>query len=719
MTFSRCFKLSSYGLAGSGFGALASTGALHPAAVALFSAVFALSWFVDPGAVRRSLPPWIAGSLLPLCIAFAAIDGAWLSRSWPAALVHLLPLVTAVRLLVRTRGGDHGVLALLGLGQLLAAATLTGNLTFLFWFLLFLPSATAFLILLEMHRGHRRSLRRTPVSPAVPAPALQRPEPDIVVPFPAGAFAAALIGIALLVLAGAVPLFFLLPRVTLGLYRQPAGPTRFVTGFSDRVQLGRDGRLEPSDTLVMRVRTDPPDGDPRRELRWRGLAFDHFDGWAWTRSDTAARPVPVQGRFYKLEETAQGTRWIEQTYFLESLDTPVVFLLGRALAIGREAGALGRDAAGNLYAHRPRGSRLSYTVLSDAVEPDPAVISDLFPVPEEIRRKYLQLPELDPAIARRAREVTRAASGRYARARALEEHLRRRYTYSLELDGLAGPDPLAAFLFQVGAGHCEYFASALAVMMRQEGIPSRLVNGYRAGDYNPFGGNWTVRQRHAHSWVEAWFPPYGWIEFDPTPSPPPPARHAFMRALTDFGDAVGLWWWAGVVHYDSSRQHRAAGRVSIWMTDLGGRAAAAGRLVRDRWPGPLLSRSPGRPPRIPWRWALWLALPLLLAAPPVRDALLRARARLRRRKLPRATAVYLEALDLLSARGFGRRRGQTPMEFARSIGPHPAAAPLVDLTRLYYAARFGNPAPPEPGPDLAPPLRSLRSALKKNRESPE
>ena len=716
MTFWRCFKVSSYGLAGSGFGALASTGALPPAAVALFSIVFALSWFLDPRALRRSLPPRIAGSLLPLCIAFAAIDGAWLSRSWPAALVHLLPLVTAVRLLVRAREGDHGVLALLGLAQLLAAATLTGNLVFLFWFLLFLPSASAFLILLEMRRGHGRSLRRTPAPAAAPPPAPQRAEPDIVVPFPAGAFASAFIGVALLLLAGAIPLFFLLPRVTLGLYRQPAGPTRFVTGFSDRVQLGRDGRLEPSDTLVMRVRTDPP--DPRRELRWRGLAFDHFDGRAWTRSDTGTRPVPVQGRFYKLEETAQGTRWIEQTYFLESLDTPVVFLLGRALAVGREAGALGRDASGNLYAQRPRGSRLSYTVLSDAVEPDPAAISDLFPVPKEIGRKYLQLPDLDPAIARLAREVTRAASGRYARALALEQHLRRGYTYSLELDGLAGPDPLAAFLFEAGEGHCEYFASALAIMMRQVGIPSRLVNGYRAGDYNPFGGNWTVRQRHAHSWVEAWLPPYGWIEFDPTPSPPPPSRHAFVRALTDIGDAVGLWWWAGVVRYDSSRQHRVAGRAAAWVTELGGRAAAAGRLVRDRWPGRLLARSPDHPPRIPWRWAIWLALPLLLAAPPVRKALLRTLARLRRRKLPRATAVYLETLDLLEARGFGRRRGQTPMEFARSMEPHPAAAPLVELTGLYYAARFGNPAPPAPGPGFAPPLRSLRSALKKNPESP-
>ncbi len=705
MNLSRSLKYASYSLVGSGFGALASTGALHPAAVALLAGIFALSWWVHPRTCRRQAPARIAAVIVPLGIGCAAIGYAWLSRSRPEALLHLLPLAAAASLLFRRREGDYGVAALLGGAQLLAAAALTGDLVFLLWFLPFLVSALAFLILAEMRRGRLRSQRRNPGEPAF-APGGAVSETAL----PAGAFSTALLGIAFLVLGTAVPLFFLLPRATPGFYREPALPARFVTGFSDRVELGRDGTLEPSDTVVMRVKTNPADGV--REPRWRGLAFDRFDGRSWTRSDAELQPVPVQGRFYKLETTALGTRWIEQTYFLESPDTPVAFTLSRALAVGREAGALGRDATGNLVTRRLRGAGLSYTVISDSLPLDPAAMSDRFPIPEEIVRKYLQLPNLDPRIARRAREVTRTATDRYARGRALEEHLRSQYTYSLELEGMAGSDPLAAFLFTARAGHCEYFASALAVMMRLEGIPSRLVNGYRAGDYNRIGDHWTVRQRHAHSWVEAWFPPYGWIEFDPTPAPPPTPR----PSLADLRDAVGLWWREGVVHYDSPRQRRIAGRAAEYLRDLWNGEGTTGRSARDRW-GAAVQNLRAAASHPPWHWTLWLALPALLAARPVRTALRAAAVRLRRRNLHPATAAYLEVQDMMNAHGFERRPGQTPLEFARSLGTHPAAAPLLELTGRYNAARFGNPEAPAAEPGVL--LRSLHDALKKNRRSPD
>ena len=112
------------------------------------------------------------------------------------------------------------------------------------------------------------------------------------------------------------------------------------------------------------------------------------------------------------------------------------------------------------------------------------------------------------------------------------------------------------FLFDMRAGHCEYFASSMAIMLRQLGIPARLVNGFRTGEYNSIGNNWTVRQYHAHSWVEAYFPPYGWIEFDPTPTGPGQTRTGFIRLISDLTDAIDLWWWEGVVNYDSSRQYR-------------------------------------------------------------------------------------------------------------------------------------------------------------------
>jgi hypothetical protein len=105
-------------------------------------------------------------------------------------------------------------------------------------------------------------------------------------------------------------------------------------------------------------------------------------------------------------------------------------------------------------------------------------------------------------------------------ARALERELKtRRYTLEME-QAEKGENVLDSFLFEWRAGHCEYFATAMTMMLRQQGIPARIVNGFLGADYNSVGGYWAVRQNYAHSWVEAYFPGRGWVMFDPTPGGP-------------------------------------------------------------------------------------------------------------------------------------------------------------------------------------------------------
>jgi len=96
--------------------------------------------------------------------------------------------------------------------------------------------------------------------------------------------------------------------------------------------------------------------------------------------------------------------------------------------------------------------------------------------------------------------------------------LRHHYRYTLHLPTTAPKDPLANFLFERKEGHCEYFASAMAVMLRSLAIPSRVVNGFRGGEFNDLNGQYVVRASDAHSWVEAYFPGHGWVGFDPTPA---------------------------------------------------------------------------------------------------------------------------------------------------------------------------------------------------------
>ena len=127
-------------------------------------------------------------------------------------------------------------------------------------------------------------------------------------------------------------------------------------------------------------------------------------------------------------------------------------------------------------------------------------------------------PTLDTRIPTLAQSITAKAANPYDKANVIENYLRTRYSYTLELTGKPGADPLAQFLFVTNAGHCEYFASAMAIMLRTLGIPSREVNGFLPGEYNDLAGDYIVRASDAHSWVEAYFPGSGWITFDPTPA---------------------------------------------------------------------------------------------------------------------------------------------------------------------------------------------------------
>jgi len=221
-----------------------------------------------------------------------------------------------------------------------------------------------------------------------------------------------------------------------------------------------------------------------------------------------------------------------------------------------------------------------------------------------------------------------------------------------------------------------------------------MVNGFRAGEYNRFSRHWTVRQYDAHSWVEAWFPPYGWIEFDPTPPAPALPGSAFAP-VSRFVDALELWWTEDVINYDLRKQSYLLrlGRDSL---------RAAQRAARNAWaaagdflgalPLPQWARSPSG--------LILTAIAFLLGAIVLKFRKPRAvkrRLRLILAKTPmvrnRAAAVldfYREALDLLRSRGWEKAPGMTPLEYANRLARTPYGGTLSDITGIYYRVRFGN-----------------------------
>jgi protein-glutamine gamma-glutamyltransferase len=703
---------------GSGFIAIAATGALDWISILLFSAILVGSWFVDTIRLRESIPSWILNCLVLLYLPVFIIDHRIFSRSFMIAIVHLLLFIAAIKLFTLTRDRDFLLLYIISFAELLVSSTLTVSIAFILCFLFFLFSGITTLILFEMRRSNARMQGEGKVQPFVVSKKLQGTGLELFSPFPTGLLSAMSFGIALLILVGAIPLFFLLPRITFGIYRNPSGNTQFISGFSDHVELGQIGNIKQSDSIVMRVKTDKAPSELPPDLKWRGIALDYYDGHFWQCSDKNRYTIHNQGLYYKLEDSAQGTTWINQTFFIEALSTDVIFAAHKVLAISRDVGVLERDAAKSLYTLRHLNRKVRYQAISDLVRPNPLLITDNMPIPPEILTKYLQTPALDPRIADLAKQVTKAAGNRYSKARMLERYLRSHYAYSLMLRGTPNAqDPLAMFLFDTRSGHCEYFASAMVVMLRQIGVPARLINGFRSGEYNGIGGNWIVRQYDAHSWVEAYYPPYGWIEFDPTPIDPQHPRMAFIRILSNMADAIDLWWWEGVVNYDPTKQFHAVDVMYRWTVSFQQRLKSFLELVTEKYrTGIAIARSPDFSLSLLQKWILvlpWLTVGILLLIKPVRRHIFNRTARLLHRSDSRTVVAsyYREALELLDANGFKRNRDQTSMEFALTLGNHPAGIPFLTLTQMYNEARFGHPETCPLPAEAESLLRALRSSF--------
>ena len=718
MTFEQYFRASSYFTIGAGYVAIAAAGNLHWLLNLLYTIALVASWFKDTARLRQRIPPWLLNCLGAVYLTIFILDALLLSRSFFVAAIHLLVFAAVLKLMTLSNNRDYFLLYLISFTELLTAAAITVNLVFGICFLIFLFSGIQTFILFEMRLSSTRIQNKINIHPLVIPRNANRTETELFFPFSARLLSATSIGITLVVAVVALLLFTLLPRIASGFYRQPSGKTQFVTGFSESVELGRIGSIRQSDAVVMRVRTSIPPSRTPGDLKWRGLAFDQYDGRSWKRSNPVPHPVPVREGYFKLEDTAHGPELMRQSFFLEALSTNVVFAAHKALAVSRGVEFLARDSEENLFV-QPHGRRkLSYEVVSDTSRPNPSLISDSESIPANVEKNCLQLPPLDIRIGALAKQITATAESKYEKARALEYYIRTRYSYSLELEGSAGSkDPLATFLFETRKGHCEYFASAMAIMLRCIGIPSRLVNGFRAGEYNRIGGNWIVRQYHAHSWVETYLPPYGWIEFDPTPAQSPPPRAELFQFFANLTDALDLWWWERVVNYNSSSQYRI---VSFLRSLSGNIVSAGGHIFKHAYEesskGLAWIVSPQAVSEL--RHLLYGAIPLAfiliitLIRPLRRRILQKIRPVLyRNRPLLYAGNFYSDALRMLSEHGIVRAPGETPMEFALKLGNHPAGLPLIDLTRLYYQIRFGPPGEISCHTEAEDLLHSLRGAL--------
>ena len=285
-------------------------------------------------------------------------------------------------------------------------------------------------------------------------------------------------------------------------------------GFSDAMDLRARGSL--SDEVVFRVRADQP------EL-WRAEAFDRYDGSVWTSTDTqldslvidptGAAEIPVSPLPSSLTDE------VVQTFYIAQPQPNVLFAAARANMVYFPSGGLRVDRNGSIRSPILLDEGMVYSVVSQ-VPRIPAAALASAPLPPVTRHleSYLELPADLPQRDRDlAAKIVAGSTGEEDAVERVQAWLRANTRYDLTVPREPpGVDAVDHFLFDTRRGFCEHIASAMAILLRADGIPTRIVTGYGPGDRNPLTGYWEVRQSDAHAWVEVYYPNAGWLPYDPT-----------------------------------------------------------------------------------------------------------------------------------------------------------------------------------------------------------
>ena len=337
-------------------------------------------------------------------------------------------------------------------------------------------------------------------------------------------------GLITLSLIPATVLFFLiLPRPS-GSFFAWGGKAETISGFSDRVSPGAVEQIKIDNSPAFRVKwlRGPR---PVKPL-WRGIVYDSYDGGVWEKKYQSRVPFPeLRG------ETVHYEILLEPTHsrYLLSYGMPVTVSLNPTAAILLPGYTL--KVPSSLQ------GRVLYQVQSYALQDLPADIpaDNYLQIPEEIGQ------EIDP-LARQLSKRTVMET-----ARSITSFLKTQYAYDLS-PGESPGEPVSHFLFQSKKGHCEYFASAMVLLLRALGIPSRVVGGYLGGEWNDLGHYYLVRQSDAHTWVEVWIANRGWVLFDPTPEVALTKTSLLKIKIMRWMDFMRMKWYYWVLSYDSNRQ---------------------------------------------------------------------------------------------------------------------------------------------------------------------
>ncbi len=675
------------------------SGTFGVAGTLIFIGVLVVSWFLDGTRwqISERLGTVMIVAALPAYYAawkYGIFQFADAGTMVAGVLGRLILSLSAIKMLQRRSDRDWIFLYLMAFFEVLLAAGLSISAFYFASFVLYVFVMACTIIVFEIRKtGHRTLAATTPpgsLNTVAESPAL-----------PMRRLPGTAAGLIAFIIVLAIPLFFLLPRVGGAGIGGGLGRVSASSGFSDTVRLGGIGSIQQNDEVVMRVRLESEGNDSR--LKWRGVALDTFDNKSWSRTKAAAKEPRMRSDrdIIQLDYATGREALTVQTIYLEPLDAPVLFALPKAVGVQGNFPVLFKDKQGSITFNRV-GERISYKVLSDRSLPSPDELrADRSDYGQEIYN-YLQLPEdIDPRISDLARQITATFRNRYDKASAMESYLQGSYGYTLEMKA-SGPQPLADFLFNVREGHCEYFATAMAIMLRTQGIATRVVNGFSQGEYNETADVWVVKQKNAHSWVEVYFPDENaWVPFDPTPFSGQTAGGSAVGITAAFGkylEALETFWIQYFVAFDNQEQRSLFTSVrrgfSDYQSKTSGFMEGVGESLSEWWKEVRGEKgietslaAVGRGIIILLSVVLGVFLVVWLYRKIVK---LKVWQRLWNRALGNSNAAIVEfyqrMLTVLAEKGYVREPHQTPLEFAYTVGTPEA----VMITQAYNEVRFGS-----------------------------
>lgn len=702
MKFDRFFKLISYAVVFCGFFSLFVSGGVGAVSILLFTSVLLVAWFLEGSR-------WQISERLGTFLIFIVVPLFYIDRKYQitgtggnvadlaAMLAKMILVLAVIKLLQRKADRDWLFLYLMSFFEVLLAAGLSISPLYLASLILYLLVMIGAIITFEIRKtslsisensNHKKSENKKSNLAKIPFARL---------------FSTALTLLFLIVIFAA-PLFFALPRIGGAGFGSNGNGLANITGFSDSVNLGELGELLQNDQIVMRSRIENSNNKIPSSFKWRGVALDAFDNKRWSKSNKQiGEPLGKSERdFFLFDYASSKDDLTIQTVYLEPINTPVLFTISRPVAVQGNFQFLRKDSEGAITFGRDGTDRLSYKVYSDTSVPSA----------EELRtdnenyspeyKGYLQLPEkMDERIAVLANQITEKQSSRYDKAKAVEKYLQTQFGYTLEMKA-KGDEPLADFLFRVREGHCEYFATAMAVMLRTQGIATRIVNGFQSGEYNETADVFVIKQKDAHSWVEVYFPrENAWITFDPTPFAGQPAvRNAagIMGKFNSYLEALETFWIQYFVSYDNQEQRSLVRSVKNSFVDYQAKTSAWLNEMQNRltdwW-----TEVRGDKGLQTSAKAIAFGIGYLLAA--VTGIILivwlyrrikklnvwqRIYAWLRFKNETAIVEFYERMQKVLARRGFTRAAHQTPLEFAFALNMPEA----ISITEKYNRVRFGE-----------------------------